>query len=361
MSTRSLVKILTLVIGFSWAIYIAVQWNEWSNYKSSVYQISDFMVQQMAMNSAEGVISSTKSRLIAQTLGALILICIGISIKVEDGGRKISIDDKKEFKRDSDVGNDAYKNYLLKKYSINKNDVLGGYTLNGAIYNSLEDVLVEAMRLDCSKLSHDKPSETSPVNMAVVGTTKSRNYFLYLIAITILLIILFILPSKFSEYKRNKYISDSMLTTVTAFVDDDLIHELKAKQEYKKHRTAYIIVLGKIAAYDNMYHSSFDANVQHKIKSILTQNGDNINKFSVHFKLGQKDALNDMQIGQYNGDGVWKQTGVISLDEAKYNINWFMGLHEVQKKTLLELRYDLLNNHQKALTKLAELAQEDSD
>lgn len=53
----------------------------------------------------------------------------------------------------TELSNDAYKIYLVERYTITKNDVLAGFTLNGSIYNSLDEALIAAHALHCPKIS----------------------------------------------------------------------------------------------------------------------------------------------------------------------------------------------------------------
>jgi hypothetical protein len=56
----------------------------------------------------------------------------------------------------TELSNDAYKIYLVDRYTITKNDVLAGFTLNGRIYNSLDEALIAAHAIHCPQVS--KPS-----------------------------------------------------------------------------------------------------------------------------------------------------------------------------------------------------------
>jgi hypothetical protein len=56
----------------------------------------------------------------------------------------------------TELSNEAYKIYLVERYTITKNDVLAGYTLNGRIYNSVDEALIAAHAIHCPQDS--KPS-----------------------------------------------------------------------------------------------------------------------------------------------------------------------------------------------------------
>ena len=76
------------------------------------------------------------------------------------------IEDKKYIFKDgeSNLNNDAYQLYLVKKYSISKNQVLSKFVLGNKLYENIEDVLNAAKILDSSINKEKKNSELSEMS-----------------------------------------------------------------------------------------------------------------------------------------------------------------------------------------------------
>ena len=78
----------------------------------------------------------------------------------------------------TELSNDAYKIYLVERYTITKNDVLAGFTLNGSIYNSLDEALIAAHALHCPKISipatQDIKEEIEPASKQITSGFKFK-------------------------------------------------------------------------------------------------------------------------------------------------------------------------------------------
>ena len=79
----------------------------------------------------------------------------------------------------TELSNDAYKIYLVERYTITKNDVLAGFTLNGSIYNSLDEALIAAHALHCPKISipstQDIKEEIEPASKQITSGFQVQN------------------------------------------------------------------------------------------------------------------------------------------------------------------------------------------
>ena len=67
------------------------------------------------------------------------------------------------------LDNDAYKIYLVEKYKISKNEVLGKYVLTNKLYENLEDVLKAALLLDTTASTREN---TQDENLNKTNVTK---------------------------------------------------------------------------------------------------------------------------------------------------------------------------------------------
>jgi hypothetical protein len=79
----------------------------------------------------------------------------------------------------TELSNDAYKIYLVDRYTITKNDVLAGFTLNGRIYNSLDEALIAAHAIHCPQVStsstQDIKEEIEPASKQITSSFQVQN------------------------------------------------------------------------------------------------------------------------------------------------------------------------------------------
>ena len=197
MSTRSLLKVAALVGGIGWAIYLAIQWND---YFTAMSAIEKNPFAKFGSLLAGDPLTAIRNRLIGQSIGAIVLIVIGFAINGNESSEATAQVKKSTFEGTPDISNDAYKIFLVEKYAINKNDVLGGYTLNGHIYKSIDEALAAAHAIYCPTVNsepapaikksidpeHEAPNiikKNEPTNLVSGNTRIVGTIFIALLAV----------------------------------------------------------------------------------------------------------------------------------------------------------------------------------
>ena len=167
MSNRSIIKIAALLGGIGWAIYLVIQWNDYFTAMSALERIP---FGKLALALGKDTIESLRNSLILQSIGALILITVGIRIKVDETTKATTEieqnknqasfsqenaqekSERKTFIGERIITNDKYKLYLVDKYFIKKNEVLNQYICNEKLFTSVDEALEHAASVEEVKI-----------------------------------------------------------------------------------------------------------------------------------------------------------------------------------------------------------------
>lgn len=159
MSTRSILKISSLLAGIAWAVYLAIQWNDYSIAMSA---LEGNAFGKLALAIGKDTIEAVKNRLIIHSLGAGSLILLGIFIKGDESptAAQDSKEDKHQappsqaahssktehmsFMGERAISNDKYKLFLIEKYQIQKNEVLNKFLCHETLFDTVEEALTHA-------------------------------------------------------------------------------------------------------------------------------------------------------------------------------------------------------------------------
>jgi hypothetical protein len=167
MSNRSILKIAALLGGVGWAIYLATQWND---YFTAMSALESIPLGKMVMALGKETIDALRTRLIFQSLGALILIAIGVLIKVDETTKAITDSGQSKnqpsfsqntsqvqsesatFLGEQIISNDKYKLFLVDKYHIKKNEVFNQYICDEKLFPSVDEALAYAASIEDAKI-----------------------------------------------------------------------------------------------------------------------------------------------------------------------------------------------------------------
>lgn len=159
MSTRSILKIAFLLTGIAWAIYLAIQWNDYSIAMSA---LDGNPFGKLALAFGKETFEAIRNRLILHSVGALILIMLGLFIQGDEStaAPPAPVDNKSQgphvqtapssepeslfFTGERVLSNDKYKLFLIDKYKIQKNEVLNKFLCNDSLFPTVEEALTHA-------------------------------------------------------------------------------------------------------------------------------------------------------------------------------------------------------------------------
>lgn len=159
---------------------------------------------------------------------------------------------------------------------------------------------------------------------------------------------------KLEELENKEKLTES---TRTVYMDDEKLSDLVARTAYQGLRNSFIIVLGKLSAYEKSY-PELSPSIRSKIIDALSKHNGTISIEMNEFQNGIKDANSDINPVN-DSNGVIKKLGKLELEYALINITWLMNQHIDQAKTLDKLKLDINNNPRAALKKLHEISNQE--
>lgn len=241
------------------------------------------------------------------------------------------------------------------------------FLLISLLFSQIFSALISANIL---KISHYRAYEfaylLSPVLIILIHSysmyardelKKPRNLFLSLIG-SILIFSLLLLGKTylFSETKNNSLDKEVLQSDSKSysFNDEVKLTDPKAKNAYKDFRGSYLIVLGKLSAYEIAY-PNLPPSIREDILEKIANNMGTINLEMDKFKYGINDAnLEINNIVEQNG--VTKSLGKQSLVDALLSIEWLMKQHINQNNILNKLRADINSNPNEAVNTLLNIS-----
>ena len=156
------------------------------------------------------------------------------------------------------------------------------------------------------------------------------------------------------ELEKNDKLSKS---SNIVYIDEEQLSDLTAKTAYKGLRSSFVVVLGKLSAYERAY-PNLSPSIRSRIIDALSKHNGTISIEMNEFQNGINDANSDINPVN-DSNGVIKKLGKLELEHALTNITWLMNQHQDQNKTLNQLRWDIKNNPRAALQKLYEISNQE--
>lgn len=159
---------------------------------------------------------------------------------------------------------------------------------------------------------------------------------------------------KIKEYQREEAIKVAEKEKVPSFSDDELIADVDAKGAYRGVRAAFVFNLGQLAVLRNKYDLEMTLDEKESIEKLLKKHAPSTKQFDTDFSRGIEEGVFQIE-PKIIQDGVEKSLGKKSIVEARKSLAWLLKQVDNQEKTLLELRFDLKNNPNKAIDELKKM------
>lgn len=150
------VKVIAIIVGLLWGVYVLNGWLELSRILS---MNSPFLDPEL--------INNIKISATVQTICVLALLAYGFFSKTE------SIDNSKQrqqigYSGTKTLDNDSYKIYLTKKFQIQKNEALGKFICIDKLFDSVDEALSYASQCDGASVQVVKDKKSAWIKWLVL-------------------------------------------------------------------------------------------------------------------------------------------------------------------------------------------------